>query len=201
MKCDSSVISLNIDITELSSMDFSDDETHSNAENECRTDDVFQESLQELFTSTHEISSEDIGALLANFSVDRAAPLSVEIGRDGKSEPSPGMAVPIPAALQLHSKFTESEILLQQLSCKLAWTESDLAQVIMATLMSSLLFQGREVGLDLTSKVLDYVCISIWSSIFVVFHMFSYLFTYNHMFSHIFICFHTVSDQENHQEL
>ena len=65
VKCDISVLSLNVDITELSSMDVSDDETHSNAGNECRTDDVFQESLQKLFTSTHEIASEDIGALLA----------------------------------------------------------------------------------------------------------------------------------------
>ena len=86
MKCDSSVLSLIIDITELSSKDFLDDETHINAGNECRTDDVFQESLQKLFTSTHEITSEDIGALLAIFSVDRAA----EIGLDGKSEPHVG---------------------------------------------------------------------------------------------------------------
>ena len=151
MKCDSSVLSLNIDITELSSMDFSDNETHSNAGNECRTNDVFQESFQMLFTSTHEITSEDIGALLANFSVDRAA----EIGLEGKSETSPGMAVPIPAALQLHNQFMESEILLQQLSCKLAWTETDLAQVI--ALISSPRFQGREIGLDLTSKAFVYV--------------------------------------------
>ena len=97
MKCDSSVLFLNVDITELSSMDFPDDETHSNAGNECRTDDVFQESLQKLFTSTHEITSKDIGALLADFSVDRA----MEIKLDGKSQPNPGMAVPIPAALTL----------------------------------------------------------------------------------------------------
>ena len=177
MKCDICVLSLNIDITELISMDFSDDKTHSNAGNECRTDDVFQESLQKLFTSTHEITSEDIGALLANFSVDRAA----EIGLDGKSEPSPRMAVPIPAALHLHSQFTESEILLQQLLCKLALKESDLAQVI--ALIPSPRFQGREVGLDLTSEVLDSVCIFIWSSNFVEI---SYVFIYFHIFSHCF---------------
>jgi len=117
------------------------------------------------------------------YMVDRAA----EIGLDGKPEPSPGMAVPIPAALHLHSQFTESEILLQQLSCKLAWTESDLAQVI--ALISSPRFQGREVGLDLTSKVLDYVCTSIWSSIFVVFHMFSYVFTCFHICCDIYLIF------------
>ena len=115
MKCDSSVLTLNVDITELSSMDFSDDETHSNAGNECRTDDVFQESLQKLFASTHEITSEDIGALLANFSVDRAA----EIGLDGKSETSPGMAVPIPAALQLHSHIRNQRFCCS--NCHASW--------------------------------------------------------------------------------
>ena len=42
---------------------------------------------------------------------------------EGRKELNSDCAIPIP-------KFTDSEMLLQQLACKLAWTESELAQLI-----------------------------------------------------------------------
>ena len=49
---------------------------------------------------------------------------------EGRKEPNSDCAVPIPKELLSNSQFTESEILLQQLACKLACTEFELAQQI-----------------------------------------------------------------------
>ena len=114
---------------------------------ELEPEQLFQESFENLFSSTHETTAEDNTSFLSSIKV---RPMGIKLL--GESDPDLSFPVPMSAAaLQSYSIFTESEILLQQLACKLAWTESELAQVI--ALVSSSLFEGSGVGLDLTRKV------------------------------------------------
>ena len=113
----------------------------------------FQEQLQILFSSNQETTTDDIASFLLSFKVGKTA-----IELTAKSNPDPLFAVPMSASLQLQIRFSGSEILLQQLACKLAWTESDLAQVV--ALVSSPHFDGSDVGLDLTRKVKQGNCVS-----------------------------------------
>ena len=132
----------------------------------------FQEHLQTLFSSTQETTTDDIASFLLSFKVGITSVELIE-----KSNPDPLFAVPISASLQLHSRFSGSEILLQQLACKLAWTESDLAQVV--ALVSSPHFDGSDVGLDLTRKVKNI-------QLCIMFHIVSHRFTSFHIVSHSF---------------
>ena len=75
---------------------------------------------------------------------------------EGRKEPNSDCAIPIPKELLLNSQFTESEILLQQLACKLAWTESELARLI--DVFESPRFHSDEVGSDPTRKVAASSC-------------------------------------------
>jgi hypothetical protein len=70
---------------------------------------------------------------------------------EGKIEPDPRMKVPMPNFLQSESRFTPSEILLQKLASKCAWTEAEMAQVV--DLLRSPQFNADNIGLDLSRKV------------------------------------------------
>ncbi len=48
---------------------------------------------------------------------------------EGRIEPDPRMKVPMPNFLQSERRFTPSEILIQKLASKYAWTKAKIAQV------------------------------------------------------------------------
>ena len=88
-------------------------------------------------------------------------------------EPDPRMKVTMPDLLQSESRFTPSEILLQKLASKCAWTEAEIAQVI--DLLRSPQFNADDIGLDLSRKVNLFHTISYY---FILFHTISYLVIY-----------------------
>jgi hypothetical protein len=164
-------------------MDDSGDDGCSIDEPISQYDDSFENTLQKLFVSDKKIASAHIRAFLARFDVS-----SMACEMEGRKEANSDCAVPIQKELLLNSRFTESEILLQQLACKLACTESELSQLI--DLFESPRFHSDEVGMDLTRKVAARLSFQFPScSLFTCFHMFSYVFICFHMFSYIFIYF------------
>ncbi len=84
----------------------------------------------------------------------------------------------LPDFLQYESRFTPSEILLQKLASKCAWTEAEMAQVI--DLLRSPQFNADDIGLDLSRKV-------------NLFHTISYYFILLHTISYYFISFDFIS--------
>jgi hypothetical protein len=70
---------------------------------------------------------------------------------EGRTEPDPRMKVPMPDFIQSESRFTPSEILLQKLASKCAWTEAEIVQVI--NLLRSPGFNVEDIGLELSKKV------------------------------------------------
>jgi hypothetical protein len=105
-------------------MDESGDDGCSIYEPISHDDDSFENTFQKLFVSDEGIASAHIRAFLARF--DESSMLCEVKSR----KPNSDCVIPMPKELLLSSQFTESEILLQQPACKLAWTESELAQLI-----------------------------------------------------------------------
>ena len=124
--------------------------------------DAFQQSIDSLF-GVAALSSDKVSQFLAELGIQQA-----ETEVEGRIEPDPRMKVPMPDFLQSESRFTPSEILLQKLASKCAWTEAEMAQVV--DLLRSPQFNADDIGLDLSRKV-------------NVFHAISYDFILGHTIS------------------
>ena len=92
------------------------------------------------------LSSDRVSQFLAELFIEQE-----ETEVEGRIEPDPRMNVPMPDFLQSESRFTPSEILLQRLASKCAWTEVEIARVI--DLLRSPQFNADDIGLDLSRKV------------------------------------------------
>ena len=122
----------------------------------------FSKSIDSLF-GVAALSSERVSQFLAELVIKQA-----ETELEGRIEPDPSMKVPIPDFLQSESRFTPSEILLQKLASKCAWTEAEMAQVV--DLLRSPQFNADDIGLDLSRKVNLLHTISYY---FILFHTIS----------------------------
>ena len=142
--------------------DASQDDRLSNSFLETECTDAFQQSIDSLF-GVAALSSDKVSQFLAELVIEQA-----ETEVEGRTEPDPRMKIPMPDFLQSKGRFTPSEILLQKLASKCAWTEAEMAQVV--DLLRSPQFNADDIGLDLSRKV-------------NLFHTISYC----------FILFHTIS--------
>jgi len=140
-------------------------------ETECT--DAFQQSIDSLF-GVAALSSDKVSQFLAELVIEQA-----ETEVEGRIEPNPMMQVPMPDFLQSESRFTPSEILLQKLASKCAWTEAEMAQVV--DLLRSPQFNADDIGLDLSRKVNLFHTISYY---FILFHTISYYFISCDFISH-----------------
>ena len=122
--------------------------------------DAFQQSIDSLF-GVAALSSDKVSQFLAELVIEQA-----ETEVEGRIEPDPRMKVPMPDFLQSESRFTPSEVLLQKLASKCAWTEAEVAQVI--DLLRSPQFNVDDICLDLSRMVnlfhaFSYYCILFYT--------------------------------------
>jgi hypothetical protein len=155
-------------------------------ETECT--DAFQQSINSLF-GVAALSSDKVSQFSAGLVIKQA-----ETEVEGRIEPEPRMKVSMPDFLQSESRFTPSEILLQQLASKCAWTEADIAQFI--DLLRSPQYDVDDIGLDLSRKVNLFHTISYYFIPYIQFHTISYYFIISnnvfHTYSYFYNVFHII---------